>query len=171
MTPILSHHLPPNHYPPSVVTTLPQIPSRGNAPFVNIGRRGSPMALSARPVQYIVSGPPTPSRATTGHRPLTTRTTTQVRLFKQLLDKRTGALLGLPQISRIMNRTFLKKPDNKAEHPRCPLTTWYLRWYYLRWKYHRKYHHIYQKKRGQRKVQFYAIQQGSSAYRSSSPFL
>ncbi len=83
-------------FPPSVVTTLTQIPSRGKAPFVSIGRRGSPMALSARPIRYIVSGLPTPSRATTGRRPLTPRTTTQVRLFKQLLDKRTGALLVLP---------------------------------------------------------------------------
>jgi hypothetical protein len=32
-------------FPSSVVTTLPQVPSRGNAPFVSIGRRGSPMAL------------------------------------------------------------------------------------------------------------------------------
>jgi hypothetical protein len=54
------------------------------------------MVLSAGPTGYIVSGLPTPSRATTGRRPLTPRTTTQVRLFKQLLDKQTGALLALP---------------------------------------------------------------------------
>jgi len=55
------------------------------------------MALSARPIRYIVSGLPTPSSATAGRRPLTPRTTTQVRLFEQLPDKRTGALLVLPQ--------------------------------------------------------------------------
>ena len=54
------------------------------------------MVHSARATGYIVSGLPTYSRATTGRRPLTPRTTTQVRLFKQLLDKRTGALLALP---------------------------------------------------------------------------
>ena len=51
------------------------------------------MALLARPIQYIVSGLPTPNGATVGRRPLTPRTTTQVRPFGQLLDKRTGALL------------------------------------------------------------------------------
>jgi DNA invertase Pin-like site-specific DNA recombinase len=56
------------------------------------------MALSARPIRYIVSGLPTPNSATAGRRPLTPRTTTQVRLFEQLLDKRTGALLELPQL-------------------------------------------------------------------------
>jgi len=59
------------------------------------------MALLARPIRYIVSGLPTPSRAATGRRPLTPRTTTQVRPFGQLLDKRTGALLVLPQIDII----------------------------------------------------------------------
>ena len=55
------------------------------------------MALLARPIRYIGSLLPTPNSATAGRRPLTPRTTTQVRLFKQLLDKRTGALLVLPQ--------------------------------------------------------------------------
>jgi len=54
------------------------------------------MVHSAKATGYIVSGLPTSSRATTRRRPLTPRTTTQVRLFKQLLDKRTGALLELP---------------------------------------------------------------------------
>ena|SRR5258708_563037 len=62
-----------------------------------MGRRGSPMVRSARPIQYIVSGLPTFSSATAERRPLTPRTTTQVRLFQQLLDKQTGALLVLPQ--------------------------------------------------------------------------
>src|SRR5712692_1380034 len=83
-------------FPSSVVTTLTQVPSRGNSPFVSVGRRGSPMALLARPIRYIVSGLPTSNSATAGRRPLTPRTTTQVRLFKQLLDKLTGALLVLP---------------------------------------------------------------------------
>ncbi len=48
-------------------------------PFVSIDRRGSPMALSARPIRYIVSGLLTPNSATAGRRPLTPRTTTQVR--------------------------------------------------------------------------------------------
>jgi hypothetical protein len=34
-------------FPPSLVTTLAQVPSRGQAPFVSIGRRGSPI----RPVR------------------------------------------------------------------------------------------------------------------------
>src|SRR5258708_6353867 len=59
--------------PLSVVTTLTQVP------FVSIDRRGSPMSLSARPIRYIVSGLPTPNSATAGRRPLTPRTTTQVR--------------------------------------------------------------------------------------------
>ena len=59
------------------------------------------MALLARPIRYIVSGLPTPNSATAGRRPLTPRTTTQVRLFEQLLDKRTGALLVLPQHVRL----------------------------------------------------------------------
>ncbi len=50
----------------------------------------------ARPTRYIVSGLPTPRRATTGRRPLTPRTTTQVRPFGQLLDKQTGALSVRP---------------------------------------------------------------------------
>jgi hypothetical protein len=50
------------------------------------------MVHSARATGYIGSSLPTPIRATAGRRPLTPRTTTQVRLFKQLLDKRTGAL-------------------------------------------------------------------------------
>jgi hypothetical protein len=54
------------------------------------------MVRSARPIQYIVSGLPTLSSATAERRPLTPRTTTQVRLFQQLLDKQTGALLALP---------------------------------------------------------------------------
>ena len=54
------------------------------------------MALLARPIRYIVSGLPTPNSATAGRRPLTPRTTTQVRPYRQLLDKRTGALLVLP---------------------------------------------------------------------------
>src|SRR5260370_38781849 len=91
-------------FPSSVVTTLTQVPSRGNAPFVSIDRRGSRMALSARPIRYIVSGLPTPSRATTGRRPLTPHTTTQVWLFKQLLDKQTAALLVLPQIRGSVSR-------------------------------------------------------------------
>ncbi len=62
------------------------------------------MVHSARATGYIVSGLPTYSRATTGRRPLTPRTTTQVRLFKQLLDKRTGALLVLPQIRGRVSR-------------------------------------------------------------------
>ena len=78
-------------FPLSVVTTLTQVP------FVSTDRRGSPMALSARPIRYIVSRLPTPSHAATGRRPLTPRTTTQVQPFGQLLDKRTGALLVLPR--------------------------------------------------------------------------
>ncbi len=62
------------------------------------------MARSARPIQYIGSSLPTPSRATTGRRPLPPRTTTQVRLVKQLLDKQTGALLVLPQIRGSVSR-------------------------------------------------------------------
>jgi len=58
------------------------------------------MVHSARATGYIVSGLPTSSRATTRRRPLTPRTTTQVRLCKQLLDKRTGALLVLPHGDR-----------------------------------------------------------------------
>ncbi len=58
------------------------------------------MAPLARPIRYIIGGLPTPNSATVGRRPLTPRTTTQVRLFKQLLDKRTGALLALPQKER-----------------------------------------------------------------------
>ncbi len=58
------------------------------------------MVHSARATGYIVSGLPTTSRATTRRRPLTPRTTTQVRLCKQLLDKRTGALLVLPLTTR-----------------------------------------------------------------------
>ena len=54
------------------------------------------MALLARPIRYIVSGLPTPNSAAAGRRPLTPRTTTQVRLLKQPLDKQTGALLVLP---------------------------------------------------------------------------
>jgi len=54
------------------------------------------MALLARPIQYKVLGLPTPNRATAGRRPLTPRTTTQVRPFRQLLDKRTGALSASP---------------------------------------------------------------------------
>ncbi len=77
-------------FPSSVVTTFTQVP------LVSIDRRGSPMALSARPIRYIVSGLPTPSSATAGRRPLTPRTATQVRPFRQLLDKQTGALLALP---------------------------------------------------------------------------
>ncbi len=72
-------------FPSSVVTTLTQVPSRGNAPFVSIGRRGSPMALSARPIRYIVSGLPTSNSAAAGRRPFTPRTAIQVRPFKQLL--------------------------------------------------------------------------------------
>ncbi len=65
------------------------------------------MALSARPIRYIVSGLPTSSRATTGRRPLTPHTTTQVRLFKQLLDKQTGALLALPLLdNRYLPRSY-----------------------------------------------------------------
>ena len=102
-------------FPPLVVTTLPQIPSRGKAPFVSIGRRGSPMALWARPIRYIGSLLPTPSRGTTGRRPLTPRTTTQVWLFKQLLEKRTGALLVLPQSGlMIYDQASLK--CNKTGH-------------------------------------------------------
>src|SRR5450755_424910 len=84
------------------------------------------MALSARPIRYIVSGLSTPNRATTGRRPLTPHTTTQVRLFEQLLDKRTGALLALPQCTlrlpheryeplgtRLIGRILL---GEKAEH-------------------------------------------------------
>ena len=62
------------------------------------------MALLARPIRYIVSGLPTPNSATAGRRPLTPRTTTQVRLFEQLLDKRTGALLVLPQPSMLTSK-------------------------------------------------------------------
>ncbi len=68
------------------------------------------MVLSAGPTGYIVSGLPTPSRATTGRRPLTPRTTTQVRLFKQLLDKQTGALLELP-----LADTQLAQPNPRME--------------------------------------------------------
>src|SRR5712691_2300359 len=82
-------------FPSSVVTTLTQVP------LVSIDRRGSPMALSARPIRYIISGLPTPNSAAAGRRPLTPRTTTQVRPFGQLLDKRTGALLVLPQAQRL----------------------------------------------------------------------
>jgi len=83
-------------FPPSVVTTLTQVPSRGSAPFVSTGHRGSPDGLSAGATGYIVSGLPTANRAATGREPLTPRTTTQVRLFKQLRNKQTGALLVLP---------------------------------------------------------------------------
>jgi len=71
------------------------------------------MALLARPIQYIVSGLPTSNSATAGRRPLTPRTTTQVRLFKQLLDKLTGALLVLPQDGWALSSPvslFLKDP-------------------------------------------------------------
>jgi hypothetical protein len=84
-------------FSPSVVTALTQVPSRGSAPFVSTGHRGSldgPFGWG--PPDNIVSGLPTPNRAATGRGPLTPRTTTQVRLFKQLLDKQTGALLVLP---------------------------------------------------------------------------
>ncbi len=66
------------------------------------------MALLARPIRYIVSGLPTPNSATAGRRPLTPRTTTQVRLFKQLLDKRTGALLVLPHDRRQVLFIYLR---------------------------------------------------------------
>ena len=67
------------------------------------------MALSARPIRYIVSGLPTSNSATAGRRPLTPRTTIQVRLYKQLLDKRTGALLVLPQHHLLCLLEFLQK--------------------------------------------------------------
>src|SRR5712692_93574 len=103
-------------FPSSVVTTLTQVPSRGNAPFVSIGRRGSPMALSARPIRYIVSGLPTSNSAAAGRRPLTPRTTIQVRLYKQLLDKRTGALLVLPlqeayQVGKLIEQYHMHKQE------------------------------------------------------------
>ena len=44
------------------------------------------MAPLAGPIRYIVSGLPTPNSATAGRGPLTSRTTTQVRLFEQLLE-------------------------------------------------------------------------------------
>ncbi len=72
------------------------------------------MALLARPNRYIGSLLPTSNSATAGRRPLTPRTTTQVRLLKQLLDKRTGALLVLPHLEgshpRVhSNRRFLSR--------------------------------------------------------------
>jgi len=54
---------------------------------------------SARATEYIGSSLPTSSCATTGRRQLTPRTTAQVRIFEQLLDKQTGALLALPQLT------------------------------------------------------------------------
>jgi len=48
-------------FPSSVVTTLTQVPSRGNAPFVSIGRRGSPMALWLDPSGTLSAGFPPPT--------------------------------------------------------------------------------------------------------------
>src|SRR6266487_451918 len=58
------------------ITILPLVSSMLG---LGLDRRGSPMALSARPIRYIGSSLPTPSNATAGRRPLTPRTTTQVR--------------------------------------------------------------------------------------------
>ncbi len=69
------------------------------------------MALLARPIRYIVSGLPTSNSATAGRRPLTPRTTTQVRLLKQLLDKLTGALLVLPLLQVSANPPLLPAAD------------------------------------------------------------
>jgi hypothetical protein len=38
----------------------------------------------------------------------------------EVLFPKTKTELERKKISRIMNRTFLKKPDNKARHPRFP---------------------------------------------------
>jgi hypothetical protein len=48
-------------FPPSVVTTLTQVPSRGSAPFVSTGHRGSPDGLSAgAPPDTLSAGFPPP---------------------------------------------------------------------------------------------------------------
>jgi hypothetical protein len=60
------------------------------------------MALLAKPIRYIISGLPTLSSAAIERRPLTPRITTYVRLFKQLLDKPTGALLVLPRLRSVL---------------------------------------------------------------------
>src|SRR5215831_15172660 len=81
-------------FPPSVVTTLAQVPLRGQAPFVSLGRRGSPIRpVRLGPADTLEARFPPQGVPLASRRPLTPRTTTQVRLFKQLLDKRTGALL------------------------------------------------------------------------------
>jgi hypothetical protein len=105
-------------FPPSVVTTFTQVPSRGYAPFVSIGRRGSPDGPfgSGHRIHCQRASHPQPCHDWT--QAAYPSYHSQVRLFKQLLDKRTGALPELP-----LDEHSCITPNKRKDKPHVPRTS------------------------------------------------